>query len=114
MPEAVACYRRALELKPDYAEAHNNLGIALKEQGNLEEAAACYLRALRLDPLFVKPCYNLAAVREEGSVDEAIASYRQAVKLKPDYAQATIIWALCSRGKETWTRPFYATAGPSS
>ena len=27
--EAIACYRRALELKPDYAEAHNNLGNCL-------------------------------------------------------------------------------------
>ena len=34
LDEAVACYRRALELKPDYAEAHNNLGNAFKEQGN--------------------------------------------------------------------------------
>ena len=39
--EALACYRRALELKPDYAEAHSNLGIALKDQGKLEEAVAC-------------------------------------------------------------------------
>ena len=28
LDEAVACYRRALELKPDFAEAHNNLGNA--------------------------------------------------------------------------------------
>ena len=32
--EAVACYRRALELKPDFVEAHNNLGLALKDQGS--------------------------------------------------------------------------------
>ena len=43
--EAVACYRRALELKPDYAEAHNNLGNALKDQGKPDEAVACYRRA---------------------------------------------------------------------
>ena len=48
--EAVACYRRALELKPDYAEAHNNLGNALKDQGKLDEAVACCRRALQLKP----------------------------------------------------------------
>ena len=26
LDEAAACYRQALELKPDFAEAHNNLG----------------------------------------------------------------------------------------
>ena len=30
LDEAVACYRRALELKPDYAEAHSNLLCALQ------------------------------------------------------------------------------------
>ena len=33
-----------MELKPDYAEAHNNLGIALKVRGKLDEAIACYRR----------------------------------------------------------------------
>ena len=45
--EALACYRRALELKPDYAEAHHNLGLALKDHGKLDEAVACYRRAWR-------------------------------------------------------------------
>ena len=54
LDEAVACYRRALELKPDYAEAHNNLGNALKDQGKLDEAVACYRRALELKPDFAE------------------------------------------------------------
>ncbi len=52
--EAVACYRRALELKSDYAEAHNNLGVVLAEQRNLDEAAACYQRRLQLNPNFAE------------------------------------------------------------
>ena len=43
-------YRRALELKPDYAEAHTNLGAAFMDQGKLEEAVACCRRALELKP----------------------------------------------------------------
>jgi tetratricopeptide (TPR) repeat protein len=31
IPEAVACYRRALELKPDLVAAHINLGGALRQ-----------------------------------------------------------------------------------
>ena len=42
--------RRALELKPDYAEAHNDLGNAFYEQGKLDEAVVRYRRALELKP----------------------------------------------------------------
>src|ERR1700730_11322859 len=38
---AVEYMKRALKLWPDYAEAHNNLGNALKDQGKLDEAVAC-------------------------------------------------------------------------
>ena len=51
---AVGCYRRALELQPNYADAHNNLGNALKDQGKLVEAAGCFRRALELKPDFAE------------------------------------------------------------
>ena len=87
--EAVACYRRALELKPDYAEAHNNLGNALKEQGKLDEAVACCRRALELKPDYAEAHNNLGvALKEQGKLDEAIACYRRALELKPDFAEA--------------------------
>jgi len=46
MDEAVAVLRRAIELSPDYGEAHNNLGIALQAQGMRDDAVASYRRAL--------------------------------------------------------------------
>ena len=39
LDEAIACFRRAMELKPDSADAYNNLGMALKDQGKLDEAS---------------------------------------------------------------------------
>ena len=87
--EAVACYRRALELKPDFAEAHNNLGNALQDQGKLDEAVACYRRALELKPDFAEAHNNLGnALKDQGKLDEAVACYRRALELKPDYAEA--------------------------
>jgi Flp pilus assembly protein TadD len=41
MPEAVAELRRAVHLRPDFAQAHDNLGVALAELGNLDEAVVC-------------------------------------------------------------------------
>src|ERR1700732_5042953 len=39
-PAAPACYRRAVEHKPEFAEAHNNLGLALAEQHHAAAAVS--------------------------------------------------------------------------
>ena len=46
--EAIAHYRSGLEIKPDYAEAHYNLGIMLAGRGQVDEAIAHYRKALDL------------------------------------------------------------------
>ncbi|MDP1774190.1 MAG: tetratricopeptide repeat protein, partial [Methylobacter sp.] len=51
--------RRALQIKPDYAEAHSNLGNTLKDLGQLDEAEASYRRALQLKPNFETAFSNL-------------------------------------------------------
>ena len=87
--EAAACYERALRLKPDYAEAHNNLGNVFMGQGKTDEAAACYQRALRLKPDYAEAHNNLGNVRKDrDELDEAAACYQRALELKPDYAVA--------------------------
>jgi hypothetical protein len=47
LEEAVASYRQALACKPDFAEAHNNLGVALQRLGRQSEALAFYREASR-------------------------------------------------------------------
>jgi tetratricopeptide (TPR) repeat protein len=49
--EAIAEYRAALKIKPDYAEAHFNLGNLLSQiPGHDQEAAAEYEAVLRSRP----------------------------------------------------------------
>ena len=77
----------ALELRPDLAESHNNLGIALRELGKLDEAIVCHRRALELRPGFAEAQNNLGnALKDQGILDDAIACYRRALELRPDYA----------------------------
>ena len=40
LPEAIAAYRRALQLDPNYAWAHFGLANALRDSDQLPEAAA--------------------------------------------------------------------------
>lgn len=44
-----------------WAEAHGNLGNALKELGDVQGAIRCYLNAIRLKPYFIDPYTNLAS-----------------------------------------------------
>jgi SAM-dependent methyltransferase len=48
--EAVRLYKQVLGVKPDHAEAHNNLGCVLLAQGKRDAASACFERALVLVP----------------------------------------------------------------
>ncbi|WP_409189990.1 tetratricopeptide repeat protein [Bradyrhizobium sp. RDM4] len=47
---AASAYRKALELKPDHAEAALNLGIALQESGAVDDAMRAFAQAYRLRP----------------------------------------------------------------
>ena len=64
LDEAIACYRRAIELDPKFALAHNNLGVALQDQGKLDEAIACYRKAIELDPKCAPAHSNLGDALE--------------------------------------------------
>lgn len=64
---SIAAARRALELKPGYAEAHNNIAAGLASLGRWDEAIAAAREALRLRPDFPLARNNLAwAEREKG------------------------------------------------
>jgi len=50
--KSVDCFSKAIKLKPAYAEAHHNLGIALDNLEQLEEAIFSYTKAIELKPDF--------------------------------------------------------------
>jgi tetratricopeptide (TPR) repeat protein len=56
---SVEAYNKALAIKPDYAEAYNNMGNALKEQGKLEEAIEAYNKALAIKPDYAEAYNNM-------------------------------------------------------
>jgi protein O-mannosyl-transferase len=88
-PEGIAYLERALRVKPDFADAHYNLGVALAGAGQLEAAVAQYRETLRLDPGFLRARLNLgSALAAGGRTPEAMDAYRQAIAAEPGYAEA--------------------------
>ena len=89
LDDAIAAYRRAIDIKPDFAEAYSNLGVALKEQGKLNEAVAAYRQAIGIKPDYAEAHSNLGvSLKQQGKLSEAIAAFRQAIGIRPDYAKA--------------------------
>ena len=86
---AITNSRKALELYPDYAEAHYNLGNALLKNGELDEALAQCQEAVALTPNDPDSQVALGnALLAKHHVDEAIAHYSRALQLYPDDSTA--------------------------
>jgi tetratricopeptide (TPR) repeat protein len=92
--EEADCYRRALQLRETYPEAHNNLAILLKGMGDVDAAQHHYREALRLWPQYPECHYNYAILLE-GLTDLATARshYEAAIMHRPDYADARLRYA---------------------
>lgn len=87
--DALVALKRAAELMPNDAEAHNNLALALQNLGQLDAAAASCRRALLVSPDYAEAHSNLSnALRELNQLDAAAASCRRALEIDPELAQA--------------------------
>jgi type IV pilus assembly protein PilF len=88
LPEAKAEFEKALALKPDYAEASNNLGTLLADMNDLPGARKAYERALA-EPLYKTPFVaqtNLAWILHLQGQDEAAEQMiRAALAAEPNY-----------------------------
>ncbi len=100
--DAAAQYEHALAIKPDSAEAHNDLAIVLYQQAKRDDAMAHYERALAINPDYANAHNNLGtALAEQGRIAEAVAHYERALVLNPDYADAhsNLGTALAAQGR---------------
>ena len=87
--KAVAEYRRALDLVPGYAEAHNNLGNLLKDQKKYDEAIMHFESSIKFSPDNPSTHNNLGTVfAMKGNVNKAAVYFAKAVRLKPTYIDA--------------------------
>ncbi len=88
-PQAEAEYRAALQLDPNNADLHLNLGIVLSNENDQAGSIAEYREAIRLDPNNDQAHINLGnRLRFKGDTDGALTEYREAVRLSPNNEDA--------------------------
>ena len=85
--EAAAHLEAALQARPDYPEAHNNLGVVLSQDpARTGEAIAHFEAALRLDPNYADAHVNLGLALSQlpGRIPDAVAHLQAAERIQPD------------------------------
>jgi tetratricopeptide (TPR) repeat protein len=93
--DSILEYRRAAELKPDFAEAHLNLGLALMEAKDFAGAAVALQRAAELMPGQARPRYLAGlAFERSGNIASAIAQYELAAPLDANNFDIYFHWGV--------------------
>ena len=84
--DSIKHFEKILFLKPDFAEAHNNLGVVFKENSQLDAAVNSYKNAINIKPDYAEAHNNLGNIlRELGELNDSVKSFNNALKLKPHF-----------------------------
>ena len=94
-------YQKAMQLTPNDASLHNNLGSLYAEMGKVAEAQAEFQKAADLNPAGASGYYyNLGVVMvNQGKMDEAAVSLKKATDLDPTNANAFYWYGMALLGK---------------
>lgn len=89
IPDAIAAGRHAVQLRPEIPAAHNNLGLALLDGGQLGAAETSFRQAINLEAGYAKAYHNLGNVlRLQHRLEEASTAMSEALRIRSDYPQA--------------------------
>src|SRR5207248_5989489 len=78
--QVLAEFREAVRLRPDYAEAYNNMGLVLAQHNDEKAAIAEFREALRISPDYADAHANLGAVLTTTDGEEAVHELEKAVR----------------------------------
>lgn len=82
--EAVAAFKKAVKMKPDYSEAHHNLGNAYLQIEKYKEAVEAFKRAVHYQPELAVAHQSLGtAYYKLGEHKKATEAFKNAIRLNP-------------------------------
>jgi len=88
--EAVAAAREAIDVQPQNAGAHLELGLALAEAGEIDSAVEALKQATRLDRDSARAHMSLGVLlaNETEDADGALAEFEEVIRIEPGNAEA--------------------------
>ena len=88
LERAIDFWTRAIQIKPDYADAYYNRGFARVKKGDLDGALEDYTRAIQIKPDDAAAYYNLACLWSiKGDVGKCASFLRRAIELDVKYLE---------------------------
>jgi len=86
LENAAKCYRQAIEVNPEFAEAYLNLGFVLNEQKLYGDAEQALKQAILLNPKLEDAHYLMGTIaQQQDRFNAAVESFNLALALKPDF-----------------------------
>ena len=88
---------KAIKIKPDFVEAHYNLGIILHELGEYQKAVNSYEKAIKINPNNPKYYVNRGSIKYDlGFVESACEDWNRAIELNSKIINNELIEINCN------------------
>ena len=86
--KAIDCYSKAVSFEGNYAEAYQNMAVALHDQMKFASAKDAFQKSLELNcnPTALKNLANL--FKDQGYIHDAKQCIKKSLELRPDFSEA--------------------------
>ena len=90
--DAIENFKKAVKVKPDFAEGYFNLGNCLRIKGEMHQALDAYKKALSVRPDYAEVYLNKGNIfKKQNQPDQALEAYKEALSINPGFADAITI-----------------------
>lgn len=99
LEKAILHFEKAIEIRPNFADAHYNLGVILGSQGRFDKAIPYLENALKINPNDATGHCTLGAVfSKQRKFDKALLHFEKALAINPNSAevQNDLAWLLAT------------------
>ena len=86
---AIQAFKTAISLKPEYSEAHYNLGVVFQKNSQNDDAYNCYEKAIKINHAYPQAHNNLGMIDlKRRKLDAAVKCFEWAIAYSPNYVEA--------------------------